>query len=525
MNCGRQLKLTNKLAYSTSNPRIAMNYVGGKFVESKSKDFIELRQPATNKLITLVPRSTQEEMNQAAEVAHNAFKEWRKVPIPQRVRTVFEYRDRVHKNLDKIAELITHELGKTKADAQGDVMRGLEVAEYCASAATVLLGDSAPNVASSVDVISYQAPLGVCAGVCPFNFPAMIPLWMFPTAIVAGNSFILKPSEKDPHAAELLAELTKGIWPDGVMNIIQGGKEAVDFICDDPRIKAISFVGGGSIGNYIHKRGSEHGKKVQSNMAAKNHGVILPDAKKERTLDSLAGAAFGATGQRCMALPVAIFVGESQAWIPDLVEKAKKLTVGPGHMNVDIGPVVTTDSKKRIESLIQSGIEQGAKLILDGRKPNVPSGFESGNYLGPSILDHVKPDMQCYSEEIFGPVLSIVRVDTLDDAIELMNNNPYGNGCAVFTNSGAAARKFQYETEVGQIGINLPIPVPPPFFSFTGSKASFLGASNFYGKNGMKFYTQTKTVMSNWGWLDDLSLGVRTAMPVLGQEHHSEQKK
>jgi len=382
-----------------------------------------------------------------------------------------------------------------------------------------LLGDSTQNVAMSVDVISYQAPLGVCAGVCPFNFPAMIPMWMYPTAIVAGNSFILKPSEKDPHAAELLAELTKGVWPDGVMNIIQGGKEAVDFICDDPRIKAISFVGGGNVGNYIHKRGSANGKKVQSNMAAKNHGIILPDAKKERTLDSLAGAAFGATGQRCMALPVAIFVGESQAWIPDLVEKARKLTVGPGHMNVDIGPVVTCDSKKRIESLIQSGIDQGAKLILDGRNPSVPKGFETGNYMNATILDYVTPEMFCYTEEIFGPVLSIMRVDTLDDAIEIMNKNPYGNGCAVFTNSGSAARKLQHETDVGQIGINLPIPVPPPFFSFTGSKASFLGASNFYGKNGIKFYTQTKTVMSNWGWLDDISLGVRTAMPVLGREN------
>jgi malonate-semialdehyde dehydrogenase (acetylating)/methylmalonate-semialdehyde dehydrogenase len=495
-----------------------MNYVGGKWVKSNAKDFIELKQPSTNQVITVVPKTTQSEMEETAAVAHKAFLEWRKVPLPQRVRTMFEYRDRVSKNLDKIAETITHELGKTKADAQGDVLRGLEVIEHCTSAATLLLGDSSPQVANNVDVHSIYAPLGVCAGVCPFNFPAMIPMWMYPVAIVAGNSFILKPSEKDPQAAELLTELSQGIWPDGVLNVMQGGKEAVDFLCDDHRVKAISFVGGGQIGNYIHTRGTANGKRVQSNMAAKNHGVILPDAQKQRTLDALAGAAFGATGQRCMALPVAIFVGEAQEWIPELVEKARKLTVGPGHMQVDIGPCVTADSLKRIEMLIQSGVDQGATLLLDGRRPKVPTGFESGNYINATILDNVTPDMQCYTEEIFGPVLSIVRVDTLDEAIALMNANPYGNGCALFTSSGPAARKFQFEAEVGQIGINLPIPVPPPFFSFTGSKSSFMGSSNFYGRNGVKFYSQVKTIMSNWGWMDDVSLGVRTAMPVLGRE-------
>jgi len=511
-------KAVSSRNYCSASPRVALNYIGGKWEKSTTKEWIELKQPSTNKVITMVPRSTNDEMVRAAEAAQKAFLEWRKVPLPQRVRTIFEYRDRVHKNIDKIADTITHELGKTKADARGDVIRGLEVVEHCASGATNLLGDASSDVASHVDVISFQAPLGVCAGVCPFNFPAMIPMWMYPVAVVAGNSFILKPSERDPHAAELLTSLTEGIWPAGVMNIIQGGKEAVDFLCDDPRIKAISFVGGGQIGNYIHARGSANGKRVQSNMAAKNHGIIMSDARKERTLDSLAGAAFGATGQRCMALPVAIFVGESQAWIPELVERVKKLTVGPGHMEVDIGPVVTCASKERIHSLIQSGIEAGAKLLLDGRNPKIPQGFESGNYVGATILDHVTADMLCYKEEIFGPVLSIIRVDTLDQAIEILNTNPYGNGCAIFTSSGPAARKLQFETDVGQIGINLPIPVPPPFFSFTGSKASFLGASNFYGKNGIKFYTQTKTVMSNWGWQDDVSLGIRTAMPVLGRE-------
>jgi len=346
----------------------------------------------------------------------------------------------------------------------------------------------------------------------------MIPLWMVPTAIVAGNSIVLKPSEKDPGAVEILAEISKGIWPDGVFNVVNGGKTVVDAICDHPLIKAISFVGSGHVGNYIHERGTKNGKRVQSNMAAKNHGVILPDAQKERTLDSLTGAAFGATGQRCMALSVALFVGDAQKWIPDLVEKAKVLKVGPGHdPKAAIGPVVTKDSLSRIHKLIQSGIDEGAKLILDGRSPNVDKEFKSGNYMGATIFDNVTPNMTIYKEEIFGPVLVILRANTLDEAIKVMNNNPYGNGCALFTSSGAAARKFQNEIEVGQIGINLPIPVPPPFFSFTGSKASFVGANTFYGKQGIKFYTQTKTILTNW-WDDDLSTGVRTAMPLLGRD-------
>jgi malonate-semialdehyde dehydrogenase (acetylating)/methylmalonate-semialdehyde dehydrogenase len=508
----------------TTQPRECKNYINGEWVPSKTTEWIDLVQPATNKVIARIPQSTPAELRAAAESAQAAFQTWKNVPLPTRVRTVWEYRDRVVKNLDRIADNITEELGKTKADARGDVMRGIEVLEHGLSSATLLLGDSSQNVANGIDVHSYQAPLGVSAGVCPFNFPAMIPMWMYPLSIVAGCPMILKPSEKDPGAAEILTELSEGIWPPGVLNVVHGGKPTVDFICDAPEIKAISFVGGGFVGNYIHQRGTHNGKRVQSNMAAKNHGVILPDARKERTLDALASAAFGATGQRCMALPVALFVGEAQEWIPDLVERAKKLTVGPGHMNVDIGPVVSIANKQRIHSLIQAGVDSGAKLLLDGRNPKVPAGFESGNYVGATILDGVTPDMACYTEEIFGPVLSILRVDNLEEAIKIMNDNPYGNGCAIFTSSGAAARRLQFETNVGQIGVNLPIPVPPPFFSFTGSKASFVGAANFYGKNGVKFYTQTKTVMSNW-WDDDISTGVRCAMPVLGREAEADKKK
>jgi len=388
----------------------------------------------------------------------------------------------------------------------------------------LLMGETVDYTATNLEIYSYKYPLGVCSGVTPFNFPAMIPLWMYPTAIVSGCTMVLKPSEKDPGAAEIMTELSEGIWPPGVLNIIHGGKQAVDFVCDHPAIKAISFVGSGHVGNYIMNRGSANGKKVQSNMAAKNHGIIMPDARKERTLDALASAGFGATGQRCMALSVAIFVGEAQDWIPELVERGRKLTVGPGHLNVDIGPVVTKENKQRIERLIQQGVDQGAKLLLDGRNPTVPSGFESGNYVNATVLDGVTTEMNCYKEEIFGPVLCVMRVDTLDEAIALLNNNEYGNGCAIFTSSGAAARKLTYETNVGQIGINLPIPVPPPFFSFTGTKASYIGAGNFYGRNGIKFFTQTKTVLSNW-WDDDMSTGVRCAMPVLGREAEMDKKK
>jgi len=448
----------------------------------------------------------------------------RKVPLPQRVRTIYEYRDRVNKNIDRIAANITEELGKINADAKGDVIRGLEVVEQCTSAATLLLGDMSQNVATNIDTYSIQAPLGVCAGITPFNFPAMIGLWMFPTAIVCGNTYVIKPSEKDPGGVEILTELSKGLWPNGVLNVVQGGKRVVDAFCDHPAIKAISFVGSGHVGNYIHERGSKNGKRVQSNMAAKNHGVIMPDASKERALDALTSAAFGSTGQRCMALSVAVFVGDSQKWIPDLIKKAQGLKCGPGSdPTSQLGPVVSKSNKDRMEKLIQTGVQEGATLLLDGRNPNVAPEYRGGNYVGPTILDNVKPNMTCYTEEIFGPVLCIVRTKTLDEAIEILNQNPYGNGCAIFTSSGAAARKFQTEADVGQIGINLPIPVPPPHFSFTGSRGSFLGATNFYGKQGVKFYTQTKTVLANW-WEDDVSTGVRTAMPVLGREGEIDKK-
>jgi malonate-semialdehyde dehydrogenase (acetylating)/methylmalonate-semialdehyde dehydrogenase len=379
------------------------------------------------------------------------------------------------------------------------------------------MGELMEGVSTDMDTYSIRQPLGVCAGICPFNFPAMIPLWIFPLIIATGNTAIMKPSERDPGAMMMLAELAveAGI-PPGVLNVVHGGKPAVDFLCDTPIVKAVSFVGSDKIGQYIFARASATGKRVQSNMGAKNHGVVMPDANKNASLNSLVGAAFGAAGQRCMALSTAIFVGEARAWIPDLVKRARNLKVTCGRIaDADVGPVVTPEAKQRIEALIQSGISEGAKLILDGRGYR-PKGYEKGNFIGPTILAKVTPKMRCYREEIFGPVLICLEVDTLDEAIALINANPYGNGTAVFTNSGAVARKFQHEIDVGQVGINVPIPVPLPMFSFTGSRGSIRGDLNFYGKSGVLFYTQIKTVTALWRSSDATSTRASVNMPTMG---------
>jgi malonate-semialdehyde dehydrogenase (acetylating)/methylmalonate-semialdehyde dehydrogenase len=471
---------------------------------------------ANNKLIAKVPQATQAEMKSASDAAENAFQKWRRTPVTARVRKIFEYRDRIMKNTDKIAAVISQQCGKIPADARGDVIRGLEVVEHACSVSTLMMGETMDNVATNVDTHAYLQPLGVIGGVFAFNFPAMLPLWTFPLALACGNSFILKPSELDPGAATVMAELSQDIFEPGTFNVIHGAKPTVDFLCDNENVRAVSFVGGNMVGEYIHNRASANGKRVQSNMGAKNHGCIMPDASRERTLDALVGAAFGATGQRCMALPIVVMVGDANLWVEDLIKKASTLTVGPHHdPKANIGPLITKKAHQRVLELVQSGVDQGAKLVLDGRKPNVPAGYEAGNWIGPTILTGVTKDMRVYKEEIFGPVLCIMSAKNLDEALEIINSNPYGNGTAIFTSSGAAARKFQYEVDAGQVGVNLPIPVPLPFFSFTGSKKSFIGANNFYGKDGVRFYTQRKTITTNW-WHDDISSGVQTAMPLLG---------
>ena len=480
--------------------------INGEFVESKTTQWRDVVNPATQEVLARVPFATQDEINAAVAAAKEAFKTWKKTPIGARARIFLKLQQLIRENMGELAALLTAEQGKTLPDAEGDVFRGLEVVEHASAIGNLQLGELANNVAGGVDTYTLLQPLGVCAGITPFNFPAMIPLWMFPMAIATGNTFVLKPSEQDPMVTMRLCELAlqAGI-PAGVLNVIHGGEDAVNAICDHKDIKAISFVGSTHVGTHVYNRASLNGKRVQCMMGAKNHAIVLPDANKEQTLNAIAGAAFGAAGQRCMALPVVMLVGEAQQWLPDLIAKAKTLKISGGNEpGTDVGPVISCSALNRIEGLIERGIADGAKLVLDGRKPTVP-GYEKGNFVGPTIFSGVKPGMSVYDQEIFGPVLCVVEAATLDEAIEFINANPNGNGTAIFTQSGGAARKFQEEIDVGQVGINVPVPVPVPLFSFTGSRASKLGDLGPYGKQVVLFYTQTKTVTARW--FDDSTLG------------------
>ena len=494
---------------------------------------------ATNEVVSKVPKSTCTEMQEAVETAKKAFTIWSETSVLTRQQYMFKYQDLIKKNMvtflkvhmfvkvnlcvtacvffiqKRLAANITQEQGKTLVDAEGDVFRGLQVVEHSCSVPSLIMGETMPNIAPDMDSYSYRVPLGVCAGIAPFNFPAMIPLWMIPLALMAGNTFVLKPSERVPGASMVLMELLNEVQlPPGVVNVIHGSHAAVDFLCEHPDVKALSFVGSDTAGKHIYRKGSEHGKRVQCNMGAKNHGVILPDANKEHTLNQIVGAAFGAAGQRCMALSTAVFVGEANAWLPDLVERAQKLKVNAGHVpGTDIGPMISPAAKQRLHQIVDASVKQGARLVLDGRNVQV-FGFEQGNFVGPTILTHVQPHMDCYREEIFGPALVVLSVDTLDEAIQLVNSNPYGNGTAVFTRNGTKARKFVHEIDVGQVGVNVPIPVPLPMFSFTGSRGSFLGDANFYGKAGLNFFTQLKTVTQLWRESDATSSRAAVNMPV-----------
>ncbi|MFT3754505.1 MAG: CoA-acylating methylmalonate-semialdehyde dehydrogenase [Pseudoxanthomonas sp.] len=486
--------------------------IGGEFVESKTTQWRDIVNPATQEVLAQVPFATDDEVEAAIASAKEAFKTWRKTPIGARARIFLKYQQLIRENMAELAALLTSEQGKTLPDAEGDIFRGLEVVEQAANIGNLQMGEIANNVASGVDTYTLLQPLGVCAGITPFNFPAMIPLWMFPTAISAGNTFVLKPSEQDPLVTMRLAELAleAGI-PKGVLNVVHGGPDVVNALCDHADIKAVSFVGSTRVGTHVYNRATQAGKRVQCLMGAKNHVIVLPDANKDQALNAVAGASFGAAGQRCMASSVAVLVGEARNWIPELVEKARTLKVSGGtEPGADLGPLISCAALQRAEGLVASGVEQGAKLELDGRKPNIP-GYENGNFLGPTIFSGVKPGMRIYDEEIFGPVLSVVEAETLDEAIAIINTNPNGNGTAIFTRSGAAAHKFQEEIDVGQVGINVPIPVPVPLFSFTGSRASKLGDLGPYGKQAVYFYTQTKTVTSRW-FDDEASSGVNTTI-------------
>ncbi|QIL43847.1 CoA-acylating methylmalonate-semialdehyde dehydrogenase [Acidovorax sp. HDW3] len=487
--------------------------INGEWVESRTTQWRDVVNPATQEVLARVPFATPDEVNAAVASAQAAFKTWRKTPIGTRARIFLKLQQLIRENMKELAALLTAEQGKTLPDAEGDVFRGLEVVEHAAAIGNLQLGELANNVANGVDTYTVMQPLGVCAGITPFNFPAMIPLWMFPMAIATGNTFVLKPSEQDPLVTMRLCALAleAGI-PPGVLNVVHGGEDVVNAICDHKDIKAISFVGSTRVGTHVYNRASLAGKRVQCMMGAKNHAIVMPDANKEQSLNALVGASFGAAGQRCMAISVAVLVGEAQKWIPDFVAKAQSLKVSAGTTpGADVGPVISCAARERVEGLIAKGVEQGASLELDGRKPQV-AGFEQGNFVGPTIFSGVKPGMAIYEQEIFGPVLCLVGADDLEQAIDFINANPNGNGTAIFTQSGAAARMFQEDIDVGQVGINVPVPVPVPLFSFSGSRASKLGDLGPYGKQVVLFYTQTKTVTARW--FDDSTLhhGVNTTI-------------
>ena len=487
--------------------------INGEFVESKTSHWQDIINPATQEVLGQVPFATAEEVNAAIAAAQNAFASWRQTPIQARMRIMLKLQDLIRTNLKSIAQVLTAEQGKTLADAEGDIQRGLEVVEHACSIGSLQMGEYIEGVARGVDTYTLQQPLGVCAGITPFNFPAMIPLWMFPMAIVCGNTFVLKPSEQDPLSTMMLVELAiqAGV-PAGVLNVVHGGKEVVDLLCTHRDIKAISFVGSTAVGTHVYNLAGQHGKRVQSMMGAKNHVVVMPDANKEQTLNALVGAAFGAAGQRCMALSVAVMVGDTKHWVDELVNKTKTLKVNAGHEpNTDVGPVISTRAKARVIDLINSGVEQGAEMLLDGRDVQV-LGYEKGNFVGPTIFNQVTTDMRIYKEEVFGPVLAIMHVDTLEQAIELINANPFGNGVGLFTQNGHTARTFQNQIDIGQVGINIPIPVPVPFFSFTGSRGSKLGDLGPYGKQAVQFYTQTKTITSRWFEDNQETTGVNTTI-------------
>ncbi|MBA1274040.1 CoA-acylating methylmalonate-semialdehyde dehydrogenase [Stutzerimonas azotifigens] len=497
---------------SQAVPRVKL-LIDGEFVESTTEQWRDIVNPATQQVLARVPFATADEIEAAVSSAKRAFQTWRKTPIGARSRIFLKYQQLIREHMKELAAILTAEQGKTLADAEGDVFRGLEVVEHAAGIGNLQLGELANNVASGVDTYTLLQPIGVCAGITPFNFPAMIPLWMFPMAIATGNTFVLKPSEQDPMVTMRLAELAleAGI-PAGVLNVVHGGADVVNAICDHPHIKAVSFVGSTHVGTHVYNRASAAGKRVQCMMGAKNHAIVLPDAHKEQTLNNLAGAAFGAAGQRCMALSVVVLVGQAQEWIGDLVAKARTLKVNAGvEAGTDVGPLVSCAALDRVSSLIERGQQEGATLELDGRNPSV-AGYESGNFIGPTIFSGVTTEMSIYREEIFGPVLCVMHAATLDDAIALINANSNGNGTAIFTRSGAAARHFQEEIDVGQVGINVPIPVPVPMFSFTGSRGSKLGDLGPYGKQVVQFYTQTKTVTQRWFDENDVGTSVNTTI-------------
>ena len=491
-------------------------WIGGRRQATVSTRLGDITNPATGNVVRKVPLCGQTDIDAAVAAAKAAFPAWRDAPVLRRARILMRYRELVEAHRDELAALITEEHGKTLPDATGSVQRGLEVVEFAMGIPHLLKGEHSEEVGTGVDCHSLRQPLGVCAGITPFNFPAMVPLWMYPVAIACGNTFVLKPSEKVPSTSLRLAELfTEAGLPDGVLNVVHGDKEVVDGLLHHPDVRAVSFVGSTPIAKYIYETCSQQGKRVQALGGAKNHAVVLPDADLDFTADALIGAAYGSAGERCMAISAVVAVGSAgDAIVAKLKERAGKLAIGPGSKpGMDMGPLVSRVHRDKVASYVDSGIEEGARLVVDGRPLRVP-GHESGFFLGATLFDDVKPEMKVYRDEIFGPVLIVLRVPTLEEAIALINRNPYANGTAVFTRSGGAARRFEREIEVGMVGINVPIPVPMAFFSFGGWKNSLFGDQHMHGMEGVRFYTRGKVITTRWP--DDKAEATGFNMPTMG---------
>ncbi|RHW28364.1 methylmalonate-semialdehyde dehydrogenase (CoA acylating) [Nocardioides immobilis] len=487
--------------------RTIQHWIAGRATAGTADRTAPVFNPATGQQQAEVVLGSVKDVEAAIAAARDAFPAWAETSISRRTKVLFEFRELLNRHAREIAELITDEHGKVLSDALGEVQRGLEVVEFACGIPSLLKGDYSDQVSTGVDTFSFREPLGVVAGITPFNFPAMVPMWMFPVAIACGNTFVLKPSERDPSAANFIAELwQRAGLPDGVFNVVHGDKVAVDSILDSPDVAAVSFVGSTPIARYIHERGTATGKRVQALGGAKNHAIVMPDADIDFAADHLAAAAFGSAGERCMAISAAVAVGSAADRIVAAVnDRARAVKVGSGRDAAsEMGPVVTRQAQERIVGLIDSGEAQGAKVKVDGRGYTVP-GHEDGFFVGPTVIDQVSTDMDVYREEIFGPVLSVVRSDDVDEAIALINANPYGNGTAIFTNSGEAARRFQRGVDVGMIGINVPVPVPMAFYSFGGWKDSLFGDKHIHGPEGVSFYTRAKVITTRWPHVDHAS--------------------
>jgi malonate-semialdehyde dehydrogenase (acetylating)/methylmalonate-semialdehyde dehydrogenase len=488
------MSTTETLAVTTVH-----NWIGGKQEAATSGRRGIVNNPATGEVIAEVGFASAADVDHAVAAAKAAFREWRAVPLSGRAEVLFKFRELIVQNRTRIAEILTRENGKTKADALGEVARGLENVEFACGIPNLLKGGYTEQASRGVDVYQIRQPLGVVAGIAPFNFPAMVPLWMLSNAIACGNAFVLKPSEKVPSASVLIAELAQeaGV-PDGVLNLVHGDKVAVDRLLEHPDVKAISFVGSTPVAKAIYEVGTKNGKRVQALGGAKNHMLVLPDADIAMAADAAVSAAYGAAGERCMAISAVVAVGNvAEPLVAAIRERLARIKVGPGsEPGIEMGPLITREHRDRVAGHLDTALTEGATLAVDGRKD--PATGTSGFFLGPSLIDNVQPGMRCYDQEIFGPVLSVVRVDSYAEGVRMINENPYGNGTAIFTQNGGAARQFQFDVEVGMVGVNVPIPVPVSYYSFGGWKSSLFGDLHMYGPEGVQFYTRAKVVTSRW---------------------------